>query len=143
MSLFPFIEAEEAQEIKEKQLSVPCEFDYDFIHNKLKDNLVYGKDAIKVWIYKALLTKRYKYMIYTWDYGHEIEDLVGKNYNQDLISSEMKRFVEECLSINPYILSIDNFSCKFDGSKLSCEFTVNTHFGEVRIDELSNIRRNY
>lgn len=143
MSLFPFLDVEEVQEIKDKSQSIPCEFDYDFIHNKLKDNLVYGKDAIKVWIYKALLTKRYKYLIYTWDYGHEIEDLVGKNYNHDLISAEMKRFVEECLSINPYILSVDNFECKFEGKKLSCDFTVHTQFGEVIINELSDIRRTY
>lgn len=143
MSLFPFIDQEDIQEVRRPQEGIPCEFDYDFIHNKLKDNLVYGVDAIKVWIYKALLTKRYKYMIYSWDYGHEIEDLIGKHYNDDFISSEMKRFVEECLSINSYIVSIDDFKCKFEGKKLSCDFTVHTTLGEVRIDELFNIRRNY
>lgn len=141
MSLFPFITQDDVQSKTDTQM--PCEFDYDFVNNELKENLVYGKEAIKVWIYKALLTKRYKHLIYSWDYGHEIDYLVGKNYNHEYIASEMRRFVEEALSINENILSIEDFECTFLGKKLHCTFSVKTKYGEVAINELSNIRRDY
>lgn len=136
MSLFPFIDQEAKKELV-KTSAVPVEYEIDFDTFKLTGRFVKGKDAIKVWIYKTLLTKRYKYIIYSWDYGHEIEELIGKNYNHDFISAEIKRFIEECLYINPYILSIDNFACRFEDKRLSCDFTVHTQFGEVSINEFN------
>lgn len=134
MSLFPFIN-HEVEEDQVKTSVIPVEYEIDFETCKLTGRLVKGKDAIRIWVHKALLTTRYKYIIYSWDYGHEIEELIGKNYNHDFISAEVKRFIEECLSVNPYILSIDNFSCRFEGKELFCDFTVHTQFGEVSINE--------
>lgn len=143
MSLFPFVTQDDIDIQSQSENQIPCEFDYDFINNELKENLVYGKEAIKIWIYKALLTKRYKHLIYSWDYGHEIDHLIGKNYNHEYIASEMRRFIEEVLSINENILTIEDFECTFSGKTLSCTFVAKTKYGEVAIDELSNIRRDY
>lgn len=140
MSLFPFLDEQEVKSVGEKE-TVLCEYDYDFKSNKIKDTIVYGVDALKVWIYKALLTNRYRHTIYSWDYGQEIENLIGKNYNNDLIAAELKRLIEECLIINPYILGIYNFECIFKGNKLTCNFFVRTKLGEVNINDLSYIRR--
>lgn len=143
MSLFPFVTQDDIDIQPKAEDQIPCEFDYDFINNELKENLVYGKEAIKIWIYKALLTKRYNYLIYSWEYGHEIDYLVGKNFNHEYIASEMRRFIEEALSINENILTIEDFECTFAGKTLYCTFIAKTKYGEVSIDELSNIRRDY
>ena len=36
-----------------------------------------GQDAMKQAIYKILRTERYKQIIYSWNYGIELEDLFG------------------------------------------------------------------
>ena len=56
--------------------------------------IVYGNEGIKVWIYKAIKTNRYEFEIYTWDYGSEIESLLGKGFQIGFIKSE-----------TPYLLS--------------------------------------
>lgn len=37
-----------------------------------------GRDAVEQFIYKALMTDRYKYVIYDWNYGIQLNDLFGK-----------------------------------------------------------------
>ena len=34
-----------------------------------------GKEAMKQVIYKILMTERFRYVIYSWNYGVELEDL--------------------------------------------------------------------
>ena len=55
---------------------------YDFKANalKLKDGktyLVEGNEALQIWIYKALLTPRFRHVAYTKAYGSEIHTLLG------------------------------------------------------------------
>lgn len=38
--------------------------------------IVTGAQAILVWAWKALQVQRYRYPIYSWDYGNEWEDLI-------------------------------------------------------------------
>ena len=48
----------------------------------LEDETIYDKcdklDAMKQVIYKILNTERYRYYIYSWNYGIELEELFGK-----------------------------------------------------------------
>ena len=56
---------------------------YDFENNCLlrragKTYKVYKDEAIKIWVYKALKTKRFVYTAYTHAYGNEIDNIIGK-----------------------------------------------------------------
>lgn len=137
-SIFPFIDATVADDTQATDLSTPREYGFDFEQKEFilkdgKDVIVEGLEAIKTWIYKALLTKRYAYPVYSWDYGSEIEDLIGSGYSKAVVESEAKRYVEECLSINPYIKGIKDLITSFSGDDLSIEFTVITDYGEVSV----------
>lgn len=129
---FPFETDNET--ISEKAVNVPREYEIDFDTGELTGKIVDGLEAIKIWIYNSLRTTRYRFDIFSWDYGNEIEDLIGNSYTQEYIEIEVKRMIEECLSINEYITGIDNFSVSFDTDKLSVFLTVNTLFGEVDIN---------
>lgn len=94
---------------------------------------VTGKEAVKVWIFKALMTPRYKYEIYTWAYGSEFESLMGKAYSDRLKSAEAPRYLRECLLINPYITSVTNITVDFVGSALSVSCAAATIYGEVNV----------
>lgn len=113
------------------------EYAWDFEKNEFiledgKPKIVAGIEAIKVWIYKALLTPRFRYMAYTWNYGSEFEDLIGKSLSRAATETECKRYLEEALMINPYIKSISNIKVNLNDS-LNIDFTVNTIYGEVNI----------
>jgi hypothetical protein len=120
------------------ELPIPKEYAWDFEKNDfiLKDGkfiIVEKNEAIKIWIWKALNTTRYRYLAYTWNYGNELEELIGKSLSRSAIESEAKRYVEEALMINPYIQGIENFNVEFDESIMHVSFTSRTLYGEVDI----------
>lgn len=135
MSLFPFIDQEDKSESVEQEKKIPVEYEIEFETGKLTGRTVKGKEAIKVWIYKVLMTERYKHLIYTWDYGVELEELINKNFDRAFIESEVQRYIKEALLVNDYIKEVNNFSVTFEKTLLTCNFTVITEFGEVDINE--------
>jgi hypothetical protein len=129
---FPF-ETDETVAVEET-VTVPREYGIDFDTGQLTGKMVEGAEAIKAWIYNVLRTQRYRFNIFSWDYGNELEDLIGQSYTQEYLNVEAKRMVEDCLSVNEYITSIDNFSVDLIDDKLSISFTANTLFGEVKVN---------
>jgi phage baseplate assembly protein W len=129
---FPFETDEE--NIAEESVKIPREYEIDFETGQFTGKIVEGLEAIKVWIYLALNTARYRYLIYSWDYGSEIEDLIGQSFTEEYIEVEAKRIVEECLLINENIISISDFSTVIIDDKLTINFTANTILGEVNIN---------
>ena len=131
MNLFPFIRSE----VAETQSVAPYkEYEFDFSNNTLTGKLLEGKEALKVWIYKALLTPRYVHPIYTWDYGQDLDELIGKGYEADYIKSEVERKVTECLLINERITRCHSFEINLLNDTLHITFTAETTFGEVTIN---------
>ena len=137
MSLFPFIS--NTDEVKAdnsfplyKEVAWNFEKDIPIIQNG-DFKIVEGNDAIKVWAYKALLTPRYNYSIYSWDYGSELMDLVGKAYTQSLTKEEAKRYIKEALLINPYILEVNVVDTSFNNGILSADIKLLTIYGESEV----------
>ena len=126
---FPF-ELEE-NETLEEDFSVPREYEIDFSTGQLTGRIVEGLDAIKAWIWLALHTPRYRFFIYTWDYGNELEDLIGRGYSKEYLDLEIPSMIEDCLSVNPNIESISDYNFTLENDKLTGSFTVNTLYGEV------------
>ena len=139
MTLFPFVTYKE-DAVKDNTFPLYKEIAWDFKRNTpILENgdfkTVEGNEAIKVWVYKALLVPRYQYSIYTWDYGSELMDLIGKAYTPSLTKSEAKRYIEEALKINPYILDVNVISTDFKDSILSANVRVKTIYeGEVLVN---------
>lgn len=130
MSLFPFM----SEQVESKNSNIYKEYELDFNTGQLTGKILEGKAALKMWIYKALLTKRYIYPIYSWDYGQDLEELIGQGYETDLIKSEVERRVQECLMINEHVKGCSNFDIILINDQLQISFTVNTTFGEVAIN---------
>ena len=137
MSLFPFIS--NTDEVKvDNTFPMYKEVAWDFKKNiPILENgdfkIVEGNNAIKVWVYKALLTPRYNYSIYTWDYGSELLDLIGKAYTPSLTKEEAKRLIKEALEINPYILEVEITDINFKDSLLSADIKIVTIYGESEV----------
>ena len=138
MSLFPFI-SNNVDEVKVnnnfplyKEVAWDFEKDTPILENG-DFKIVEGSEAIKVWAYKALLTPRYNYSVYSWDYGSELMDLVGKAYTQSLTKEEAKRYIKEALLINPYILEVTVTDTSFNNGVLSADIKIVTIYGESEV----------
>ena len=137
MSIFPFISPPPNLE-ESNNFPLYREIAWDFKKNEpIIENgefkIVEGNEAIKVWIYLSLLTPNKQYPIYSWDYGSEIKELIGKNYTKALTESEAQRLIEECLLINPYITDIQVADTSFKDSILTCNIKVTTIYGDVEV----------
>ncbi len=137
MSLFPFISS--ADEVKvNNTFPMYKEIAWDFKNSiPILENgdfkIVEGNNAVKVWAYKALLTPRYNYSIYSWNYGSELLDLIGKAYTPSLTKEEAKRYVKEALLINPYILEVTVIDTDFKNDLLSADIKIVTIYGESEV----------
>ena len=137
MSLFPFVTYKE-DIVKNNSFPLYREIAWDFkkdtpILENGEFKIVEGNEAIKVWVYKALLVPRYNYSIYSWNYGSELMDLIGKAYTPQLTKSEAKRYIEEALKINPYILEVNVIDTDFKDSVLSANVKITTIYGESEV----------
>lgn len=135
MSLFPFMTNSEDVESSVTS-STYKEYDFDFEKGVLTGKVLEGKDAVKVWIYKALKTQRYIHNVYSWDYGHDLDDLIGKGYEKGFIDSEVERRIKDCLMVNDKITGCYGFDISLVNDNLKVSFTVTTIYGEVEINDL-------
>ena len=142
MSIFPFMNNDEIESTidnSNNDLPMYYEVGWDFLKDKpiIKNNefvIVEGKEAIKVWIYKAIKTVRYQYPIYSWDYGCEINSLIGQNYTKGLTKSESERYIKEAILINPYITDVKIIDINSSKDILSVSIQVDTIYGEVNVN---------
>ena len=131
-SIFPsFVEEVKAiEQNKNNTLPVAKEIAIDFSTENpiIKNNdyvIVEKNDAVAVWCYYALKIAKGRFLAFTRNYGSELEEkIIGKQYNSDTYS-KVKRIVEDCLLVNPYIKSIDNVQVDFD-DRLTIEIELTT-----------------
>ena len=135
--IFPFLDADVSSEDK-KVLPTLKEVAWDFKTNRpiiqhKEFLIVEGVEALKVWVYKAIKTNRFEFEIYTWDYGSEITELIGKGFTSSLIISEVERYVKEALLINEYIVAINSIKVSITDDILFIELALETIYGEVEL----------
>lgn len=133
--LYPFIIEEENP--KDDSLEMFKEIAWDYLRDKplvdekTKDYvIVEGDEALKVWIYKVIKIARYRYQIFSTDYGTELEELVGDKYTKGYTESEAIRYIREALSINEYIKNINIIDSNFSEDNLKLRINVDTVYNE-------------
>ena len=85
-------------------------------------------EAMKQAIFKILSTERFLYLIYSWNYGIELNAVVGKSY--PVFSSEIKRVITEALLADSRITDVTDFHKR----TARVSFTVETIFGEIPVE---------
>lgn len=94
-------------------------------------------NAVKQAIYLILGCERYKFPIYSWDYGVELVDLFGKPI--PYVKSEVKRRIIEALIQDNRINDVVDFQFESNKSKLHVTFTVITIYGTVNSEIEVNV----
>lgn len=135
MSLFPFAtDAEVTLASPEVTASSIREYEIDFKTGNLTGRVVRGVDALSVWAYLAVASKRYKWPIYSWFYGSEHLNLIGYSYSEEYLHSEVQRYLEECLSENEHITGIEDLEVSQAKDKLYIRFTLITDVGSKEVE---------
>ncbi len=131
--MFPF-DVEEDVSVVEKEDAPYREYEIDYHTGQLTGRVVEGAEAVKVWIYFALNTDRYCFPQYSWNYGSELNTLVGGSSDLEYICMNARRMAEECLMQNPHITRLRDFKADVEEERIHVFFVVETDFGEVEMN---------
>jgi len=90
-----------------------------------------GKEALKVWIFKALKTKRNFYGIHSDSYGNNLDVHIGTIYQESIKNALIISEIKDCLLVNPYILDCYNFELNYnsDDNSLKASFNISIIYG--------------
>nr|DAT23674.1 MAG TPA: Protein of unknown function (DUF2634) [Caudoviricetes sp.] len=133
--MFPFdVDIEDEEEVIEDENNLNTDYEIDFNTGRLTGRIITGLAAVVQWARLTLATERYFYTQYSWDYGSELQSLIGRNHSKDYIESEVKRILNEALLVNEDIKSIEDLRCDIEGDKLSISFGLETVYGRGDID---------
>ncbi len=94
-------------------------------------------EAMKQAIFLILNVQRYEHIIYSWNYGIELEDLFGQPIS--FVLPELKRRITEALLQDTRITGVDNFSFETTKGKVHAIFTVSTIYGDVEAEKVVNV----
>ncbi|MFD1885919.1 DUF2634 domain-containing protein [Paenibacillus wenxiniae] len=84
-----------------------------------------SKEAWVQWCHKALLTPRYRHVIYSRDYGSELDTLIGTGQGRAVLESELTRMVTEALLVDARTAAVDQFAFTWadDHCQMTCRVT--------------------
>ncbi len=96
-----------------------------------------GVEAVNQAIRKAIITPRFKCLIYDNQYGSEIEDaIIAGDATQEYIETIIEGFVTDCLKPDTRIVRVYDFSVSFENDAAYISFKADTIFGETTIEEV-------
>ena len=130
MSVFIPIPIETVTEAPEKP-----SFTY---HLDMENGRIVGKidgiAAVNQAILKAILTPRFKCLIYDNQYGSEIEEtIIAKNATRNYMETAIEGFIKDALLSDTRILSIYDFKMTWQNDKAFLFFKADTIFGETEL----------
>ncbi len=120
------------KEVRYPNLTYKMNINDETIRNRVDD-----LEAIKQASYKILNTERYRYVIYSWGYGVELEDLFGKPL--PYVYSELPRRIKEALLYDDRITDVTGFQLSHQKGDVTAVFTVVTVAGDFETERTVKI----
>lgn len=93
---------------------------------------VEDNEAVGQFVYTALNVERYENLLHSWQFGIESNDLYGMP--SDYVIAELKRRIEDALSIDERITAVDSFEFSVKGRTISVKFVVHTIYGDSNFE---------
>jgi phage baseplate assembly protein W len=75
------------------------------------------------WCVKAVLTERFAHVIYSTDYGSEIEQAL-KQPSRKAVEAELERVITEALLVDPRTEQVKDFAFEWEGDAVKVSFTA-------------------
>ena len=106
-------------------------FSIDFEKGRIS-GFIDEKEAVKQAIMLILNTERYKFLIYSWNYGAELETLIGTH--PDIVEDECERLISEALLQDDRIMAVYDFEFSRNRDTLLVNFKVDSIYGDIDIE---------
>ena len=109
----------------------------EYIKDENNDIKVLEKnEALKVWIFKALKTERFRYTdVHSDNYGSELETNIDTVYQKSVKDALMINQIRDTLLVNPYITECYNFEISNEDEYVpQITFNVKTVYGELEME---------
>lgn len=137
MALSPLQSTEERVVIVEPTVQPSRTYALDFETGEV-GGVIDGESAIRQFIRKAILTARFRFLIYGSDhfYGCELDDLIGQDVSIELLNAEVPRVIREALLVDDRITDVYNFEITRTGDGLYVSFYVDTTEGTIQTQEV-------
>lgn len=123
------------------------DFEYETIPSKtyklnVESNTISGGyidtiEAIKQTIYCILNTERFEHLIYSWNYGSEIKNLIGEDMTY--VIPELQRIITEALLQDDRIDEVSDFDFEVYKNKVLAKFKVKTIEGIIEAERVINV----
>lgn len=97
------------------------------MESKRITQMVDGLEAVKQAVFVILETERFRYLIYSFDFGSELQGLIGKS--PLFVQSEIRRLIREALLQDDRITEVRDLSFQTKGDSMLVTFTVVSTFG--------------
>lgn len=98
-----------------------------------------GYEAWVQWCLKTAITDRYRYLLYSDDYGTEMDD-VRRARTPDEAEDLLQETVTAALLEDPRTASVSEFEFEWAGDELRAQFTIEPTIGTTRRVEIERIR---
>ena len=119
------------------ELNIPSK-DYALdIENERINGSVEDLEHLKQTTYIILNTERYEHLIYSWDYGVELNDLIGMPHSY--VIPEIERRVTEALTQDERITGVSGFEHVKTKKGLHSTFVVSSTFGNFESEVNVNV----
>ena len=93
--------------------------------------------AVEQDVFLILTTERYQWLIFSWDYGVELQNLIGKD--PEYCIPEIERRIREALLQDDRITAVENFEFELNKRKVLTTFTVISIFGNINVEKAVEI----
>ena len=93
--------------------------------------------AVEQAVFLILTTERYQWLIFSWNYGVELHNLIGKDPEYCL--PEIERRVREALLQDDRITTVQDFQFEINKKQVLATFTVVSIFGEINVEKVVEI----
>ena len=107
------------------------------VEKNIISNYCDGIEAMKQTIYCILNTERFNHLIYSWNYGIEIETLIGEIITY--VIPELERLINEALIQDSRVVQVSDFKFEVNKNKVIVTFKVITTVGNIEIEKVVSI----
>lgn len=94
---------------------------YQLTDNRIT-GFIDGLDAIKQAVFKIISTERYENIIYSFNYGSEFKNLLGKS--RDYVENDIRRVITEALTSDVRITDVSEFDIETNDNEILVKFKV-------------------
>lgn len=121
----------------ENDYEIPTKtYNIDFERGRI-GGIIDGLDAVKQAIIKAVITPRFKCLIYDDQYGSEIkEDVTEENSSEPYLQTVIPDYIRDALIPDERIIDVGDFEITLNQDNAHIKFTAYTIYGDIQIEEV-------